>query len=254
MVTFEYDATKYFPSGEAKFEELLKQLKVKIPALNINISELLEVMFKTFISYAKAGFVSDKAKSNIYFFLDFVRTAQLKGDIQTVFYTYQPEILEMLNGESCESKLSDFYRRELFIRRNSEMYLNSRAISNKKVLSLAPVINDGILFDCDVLFSHLDENESDFERHQIKYVSSPNYVGSVRHLLNEYPAIMSDPDFKKRVCYTLDRRMKLNKQYRKSIFKCFSLDKTNRYISSMAYGSENKKLLKQVIGRLNGIK
>lgn len=233
---------------------LLAQLEKKLPILDINVSDLLKVMFETFMLYANEGFVSGKAKSNIYFFLDFIRKAKFNCDIREVFNNYQNTILEMLNGESSDSRLSDFYRQELFIRRNSKMYLNPIAVSNKKVLSLAPAINDGILFDCDVLFSHLEENDSAFENQQIQYVASRDYVGSVRHILYKYPTIMSNPNFKNSVCSTLDRRTELNRQYRKGIFKRFSLDKTNRYTASISYSRENKKLLKQVIGKLNETK
>lgn len=230
-------------------DKLLNRFETVISKLDVNMSELLETIHETILLYASNGYVTDKAKGNIYFFLHFISRMQLDSDVRQICSMYRKEMFDMLNGERKDSRINEFYRNELAIRKGNQVYLNRTLTPEQKLQSLIPKVNDGIVFDTEVLFSHLDESEEDFDKHSIHYISSPHYVESSRYLIYEYPGLMEEPNFKNRLCTILESRVELSKQYRKNIFKRFTLTRENQHIGTISYSRDNKKLYKQVVGR-----
>ena len=230
-------------------DKFLKKFEQTIIKLDVNFADVLEVINETFLAYASSGFVSDKAKSNVYFFLHSLTRMNLGKEVYQIYNMYYQELLDMLNGETKDSKMLDFYRMELFVRKSKKPYLSSTKVSDAKIKDKIQDVNKSITFDSDVLFGHLDATDDEFSKHAIHYVTSPYYVESARYLVYEYPGLLSEGNVKNRMCSTLEQRDSLNKQYRKSMFRRFALDKTERHMSSLSYAQDNKKLYKQVVGQ-----
>ena len=231
-----------------EIDKTLEELKDILPKINIKMADLLEIMNETFLNYASNGFVTDKAKSNIYSFLHFVSRMQLDEETRQVYYLYRETIMDMLNGNKKDNRIEDFYRQELFVRKNKKEYFNRVQVPTAKIEELIPSINDSIVFDSKILFSHLEEDGASFRKQSIKYVSALHYVESARFLIYEYPCLIQEDNFKNRLCFILEQRFKLNREYRRNIFKRFSLDKENKHIGAISYGQDTKKLYKQVVG------
>ena len=80
-----------------KFEQIIKKL-------DVNFADMLEVINETFLAYASSGFVSDKAKGNIYYFLYALTRMNLSTEAYQICNMYYQEMLDMLNGETKDSK------------------------------------------------------------------------------------------------------------------------------------------------------
>ena len=232
-----------------EIEKTLEVVKEILSKIDVNMADLLETMSEMFLSYASNGFVTDKAKNNIYFFLHFVSKMKIDKEASQVYYLYYEAIIDMLNGDKKDTRIEDFYRQELFVRKNKKEYFNRVQVPSTKIEEQIPLINESIVFDSKVLFSHLEEDGASFRKHSINYISSPYYVESARYLTYEYPGLLQEDNFKSRLCFILDRRVKLNKEYRRNVFKRFSLEKVNKHIGTISYGRDAKKLYKQVVGR-----
>ena len=53
-------------------DRVIKQLKDLLPKLDIDMADLVEVICETFLSYARASFISNNGKSNIYMYLNYI--------------------------------------------------------------------------------------------------------------------------------------------------------------------------------------
>ena len=221
-------------------EKFLKKFEQIVIKLDADFAEILEVINKTIFAYASSGFVNDKAKCNIYFFLYALNRINLSAEAYKIYSMYYQEMITMLNSDTNDNKIMDFYRFELSVRKNKKAYLSSIKVPDSSIEKKIQDIKRSITFDSDVLVEHLSATDADFSNHQIHYVTSPYYVESFRYLIYKYPGLLNEESVKDRISSTLAQRDCLNKKYRKSWFVRFKLDKTEKHICSIKYGQDNK--------------
>lgn len=230
-------------------DKLLKKIGEILPKINVNQAELLGIINETFLAYGSTGFISAQGKSNIYMFLYYIsRNVELDDEARAIYMSYYSEIINMLNNSVTNKKKNEFYRMELSIRKNAKKYYNPDAVSDKKIEERETEINKSIESDLNVLFSHLSLPDQDFMKQQINFVVSPTFVESSRYLVNEFPSLISEKTFKRRLCSTLESKEFYSKRYRKNIIRRLTLDQEKTYLGQIKYTKDDKKLYKKVAG------
>lgn len=210
-----------------------------ISKMDVELSDVLEELFQMFLFYAECKYITNNSKSNIYMFMHYISRKPLGDKAYRIYRAYYGEVMLMLNDVKCDKNLEEFYRYEISARSNKPQQI----ITSQKIEREKQRINKSIEFDSEVLFNHLDEDDDTFDKRSINFVASPYYTESVRYLMNGYPKISDEPNFKNRVCMILEKRSNLKKRHRG-----FSLDKSNCCIRNMLARHDAKKLYKQVIG------
>lgn len=230
-------------------EKSLKSLKKLLSKIDVDMSELMEVINETFLAYANAGFLSGNGKANIYMYLHFIgREVELSDEAKETYRLYYQSIINMLNNDVTDNNMEDFYRMELSIRKNASKYYNPIKVSSNKVSAMTEKTNQSIENDLDVLYSHLDLPDREYLGSQISYISSPMFIESARYLVYEYPCLVNEKKFKSRLCSTLETKELFNKIYRRNVFRRLSLEKENAHLGQIRFSRDDKKLYKQVAG------
>ncbi len=230
--------------------EYLKKMDAIIGKLDLDIIAIFPHIYETFLLYARKGYLTDKSKFNIYFFYGKVINMITKNSIPgayDILLNYEGRIMEILNNGEEGTHVEDFYRQELAVRKNNPAYFNTALRSTANITCLKEKVNSSIEFDTEVLFSHTEMTAEDFSKRKITLVSSSYYVESARYLLAS-SGMMLQKLAKDRMYTVLQDKMYLNKKYRNPVTR-FKLDREHQHMATRLFGSEAKKLCKQVYGK-----
>lgn len=225
-------------------EDFLSQLDKTLPRMKVNLTEVLGIANATFIEYADAGFLSDQGKGNVYMYLHWLNKRNLSDEERRICSLYYPRIIDMLNNDITNENIEEFYRIELATRKNNKKYYNERTVSKKDVFEQSKNINNGIVFDFKVLYSNLDAPEQEYWNSQIELIASSNFIESARYLVSEYSGLMSEDNFKNRLCTTLEKKENMARKYRRTKL---SINKKAK-LKSATFNHSDKTLYKQISG------
>ena len=104
-------------------------------------------------------------------------------------------IKDILNTPYNKQEHYDFYRTEIVQRYNNKKYyrLKDNIIESKKDL-----INASIALDMPVIESHIFDSEM-YNKYYNEFIDNPLYYMSVRAIINEFPLILNNETFIKRL-------------------------------------------------------
>jgi len=155
--------------------------------------------------HTKHNYLGQKVKNNIYNFLQKIR--EYKDDKRVERINIINEIIKLLNTQIKDKSLV-FYSLELYKRRCDRNYLFK--IPNDVIINEIPNVHTSICFDVQILASHLDATEEDFQNVFFPLlIDCEYYYESLNAILYENPEIFRNELFYNRMNRILNYNNKL---------------------------------------------